>query len=95
MRLASVGRMALNRGTSNPPLCTMSFFLVERGTHLAKRRFVFLQLAGVTSYQLHTAVQNVNDTLAYTIHEFFGTFRDDCFTQFRFGRIQLLESVVI
>ena len=62
---------------------------------LAKRGLVFLHLARVTIYQLYIAVQNVHDTIAYTIHEFFVTLRNDSFTQFRFDRLQHLQSVII
>jgi len=67
---------------------------VPLGDH-AKRRLVFLHLARVTTCQLYIAVQNVQDTLAYTIHEFFVTLRNDGFTQFRFGRFQHPQSVII
>ena len=36
MRLASVGRMAHNRGSMNSPRCTIIFFLAERGTRLSE-----------------------------------------------------------
>ena len=36
MRLARVGRMAFNRGSRNPPRCTISFFLAERVTRLSE-----------------------------------------------------------
>jgi len=62
---------------------------------IAKRRLEFLQLALVTNSQLYIAVQNVQDTLAYTIHEFFLTLRDDSFKQFRVGRLQHLQCVII
>jgi len=49
--------------------------------YLAKRGLVFLQLARVKTSLLYIAVQNVEDTLAYKIHEFFVTLRGDSFTQ--------------
>ena len=36
MRLASVGRTALNRGSRNLPRCTISFFFFERVTRLSE-----------------------------------------------------------
>ena len=40
---------------------------------LTKGRLVFLQVARFTTYQLFIAVLNVQDTIAYTIDEFFVT----------------------
>jgi len=58
---------------------------------LVERGLVFLQLARVTACQLYIAVQNVQGTLAYKIHEFFVTLRNDSFTHSQFGRFQHLE----
>ena len=62
--------------------------------HLAKSGLVIMQLARVSKCQLYIAVQIFQDTLAYAIHEFFVTLRDDSFTQFGFGRLEHLESVI-
>ena len=60
-------------------------------SELATRGLLFLQLARATS-QVYIAVQNVQDTLAYIIHEFFVSLRDDSFRKFRYVRLEHLES---
>jgi len=40
---------------------------------VTKRRLVFWKLARVTTFQVYIAVQNVQDTLAYSMHQFFVT----------------------
>ena len=44
---------------------------------------------------LYIAVQNVQDTLAYTIPEFFVTLRNDSLTQFGFGLLQYFREYII
>jgi len=56
---------------------------------------MFLQLARVASCPLYIAVQNVQDTPAYTIHEFSVTIRDNSFTQSMFSRLEHVDSVII
>ena len=41
--------------------------------NVTKRGIVFMQLASVQISQVYIAVQNAQETRAYTIHEFFVT----------------------
>jgi len=50
------------------------------------------QFVCVTTGQLYVAVQDVQDALAYAIHEFLLTVRDYVF---RFGRLELVKGVLI
>jgi len=74
MRPAIVGRMAPSRGNRIPraeiwvPSCPIE---TRAYGHLAKRGLEFMQLARVKNWQFYIAVQDVQQTLAYTIHEFF------------------------
>ena len=80
MRLAIVDTTALNSGNRNPPLWTMIFVSLNRGTRLsATLRSMALCFPNLRLLELDVTVHDVQDTFANTIHEFVVTVRDDCF----------------
>jgi len=97
MRLAIIGKAALSRSSRNPALYYEVLHAGDSDVlvgYLTKHGLVFMQLANVTNCQLYIAVQNVQETLAYTIHEFFVTIRDDSFMQFMLGCLEHLEGMI-
>jgi len=66
----------------------MNFFLLEKGTRLsAKCGLELSQFTLTTAFQVNIAVQDIQETFAYAIHEIFLAIRYNGFTQFRFGRL--------
>ena len=49
----------------------------------------------VTKCKLDVSVQDIKEALAYAIHEFFVTVRDNGPMQFRFGRPEYVMGVII
>ena len=88
MRLAIVGKTTLKRGNKKPPLSSMNFFLLERGTrNLTKCGLGLSQFPPTTACQINITVQDIQDTFGYAIHEIRLTIRNNVSTQSRFGRL--------
>jgi len=98
MRLASVGRMALNIGSWNPQRCTISLFLEVRGTRLSETSrstalyFCSLRVSQPASFILLFRTFKTHSPYNWQI---FVTLWNDSITLLRVGRLQNLQSVII